>query len=125
MYFEECLVTQLASINGLNAKIFPITCPEGTLTPYLCYELNNTDMTQELTQYSGLVGRSYQLTLVHTSFNSLKTLKSSIISKLKTFQGSNIGIYIEQIDIQNDFEIYETGSMYYMGIVEFTVYHQE
>jgi hypothetical protein len=48
-----------------------------------------------------------------------------ITDKLKTIQGSNIGLYVEQLNFITQFETYENASKTHKGIIEFEIFYQE
>lgn len=127
MSIESGLKTVLSTISGLNGKVFPANAQEGTQVPYLVYTLGRTDRVRELkTGFDGLVERQYQFDIFHTTYSSLKTIMDSVIVKLKSLIGSTIAsYYIQEVDIINEFEVYEKDVNQYRGTIECILFYLE
>lgn len=128
MDLEQGLEAELSSLTGLGGKVFPVMAPQGTKAPYLAYSLGSNNRTKTLAGHDGLVQSQYQLDLYHTAYAGLKALKKLVIANLKTYDLRNIGgsgPLIQQVEIINDFEIYEDAVKLYKGIIEFNAYYTE
>jgi hypothetical protein len=125
---EQSLEIELSSIAGLNDKVYPLTSPQGAVVPYLIYTLSSTSRDKELTGNNGLVEAQYEFNIYHTVYASLKSIIALMIAKIKTFNQSTLattGVYIQEVDIINEFETYENEAKLYKGIIEVNFYYQE
>lgn len=129
MDFDKALVIELSAITGLSKKVFPVAAPESTATPYLIYGLTRSTRLRTLREnHIGTVEAIYQLDIFHANYGMLKAIKNNVINKLESFVGRNIattGPYIQNLSIENDFEIYENQVNQYHGVIEFTVFYEE
>lgn len=128
MDLEQGLTSELSMLLGLANKVFPIIAAQGTSAPYITYVLGNSERTQDLLGANGLVKSQYQLDLYHPTYAGLKALKKLVVQTIKTFSLRNIagtGPYIQQAEIINDYETYESEVKLYRGIIEFNTYSME
>lgn len=126
---EEAFYTELNSIAALGSKIYPARAPQDTQTPYLVYELTSSERGQELESgHNGMVQSFYQFDFYHTSFNSLNSLKNSIINKVKSWNFKNIGTngpYIQQCEIIDYMFEYDKKTELYVGSIDLQINYSE
>lgn len=128
MDLEQSLHYELASISGLSTKVFPNTSQQGTTTPYCVYVLVSTDREQELTGHNGMVEARFDIHILHKTYANLKSLMDLVIAKLKTFNLRTIGqngVFIQQAEIDNEFENFQPNIEVYQGTIEVILYFQE
>lgn len=128
MELHEALKIEMESISGLSGKVFPISAPEGAKAPYMTYKLSGNNREQGLNGILGLIKSNCELNIYHATYNTLKAIKKSAVQIIKTFgQRSigNAGPYIQQVEIENDFETYENEVRLYRGIIEINLYYEE
>lgn len=128
MDLEQGLTVELAALLGLENKVFPIIAAQGTEAPYITYVLGSSERTQDLLGDNGLVKAQYQLDLYHSTYAGLKAFKKSVIQRIKTFNMRNLagtGPYIQQVEITNDYETYESDVKLYRGIIELDLHTTE
>lgn len=130
MTFEEGLVIELNSISGLSSKVYPAIGGEKVTAPHLIYIQNASGdgRLEDLQGHEGLIEVEYQLDVYNSTYSSLKTLLALVISEIKTFQFTNIGIsgpYIQHCKILEDFTVYDEAVNLYRGVVVFTATYSE
>lgn len=128
MELHEAIKIELESASGLSGKVFPLNAPEGALTPYCTYKQSGSERENGLFGMVPLMKCEFQFDAYHISYNSLESIKKSLIQLIKTFNQRNIGgsgPYIQQVEILNDFEAYESNIKLYRGIIELNLYYEE
>lgn len=128
MDVEQGLTMELSGLPGLENKVFPITAAQGAEAPYITYAQGGNERTQNLLGYDDLIKSQYQLDLYHSTYAGLKALKKHVIQTIKTFNLRNLagsGPFIQQAEIMNDYETYESEVKLYRGIVELSIYSME
>lgn len=123
MTFEEGLYNGLKSI--VSNRIYPMTAPQDSEVPYMIYSLGQTVRPNELDGFRNLIEQQFQLDTFHTNYGSLKSIHSSIISTLKTFNNSTVGVYVQEITIDTEAISYEPSVEKHRGTIEFTVHYEE
>lgn len=128
MDIEKGLITELTSIDGLMNKVSPVISAQNIATPYLVYTLNNVERENSLNGITGLCGATYQLDIFHSNYSDLKDLSKLVLDKITSLNNRNIGntnTYIQQIDIENELNFYETEVNLYRQTIEFLIYYKE
>lgn len=108
--FEQSLREELATITGLNSKVFPLFAPEGTTAPFVVYQKTRTDFTKTLDGTQWLRDGYYELDLLAPNYAQLQSIYIAIVTKLKTFVGRVVGtngVYVQDVTINNVIELYE------------------
>lgn len=91
MDFEEALVEELSSIEGLNDKVFPLNATEGTNPPFVIYVSSEGEQDQTLSGYASTKALTCEIHIVTETYSELKAITKLIISKLQTFFARPIG----------------------------------
>lgn len=91
MNFEEALVEELSSIEGLNDKVFPLNATEGTNPPFIIYVSSEGEQDQTLTGYTDTKALTCEIHLIAETYSELKSLIKLVIAKLQTFFARAIG----------------------------------
>lgn len=128
MDIEQSICYELGTITGFANKVFPNASKQGTVTPYCVYVLTNTTREQELTGHNGLVEARFDIYILENGYSKLKSSMALFINKLKTLNNSNIGIdgvFLQQLDIENEYETYQPNVDLYQGTIEIVAYYQE
>lgn len=128
MDLEQGLTLELSALPGLETKVFPIIAAQGTEAPYITYVLGSSERTYDLVGNADLVKSQYQLDLYHPTYSGLKALKKLVVQTIKTFSLRKLagsGPYVQQAEIVNDYETYESEVKLYRGIIEFNSYSME
>lgn len=128
MDIEKGLLFELTSIIGLSGKVFPLVAAQNILTPYLTYSLNSVEREKHLLGNDGLCGAEYQIDIFESNYSNLQTLSKLVRKKLLTLNEKNIGntgTYIQQIDIINELNFYESEVLFYRKTIEFIIYYKE
>lgn len=129
MEIEEAFIIELGAIQGLNNKVFPSTAQQGTLSPYLIYQLSSSERGEVLDLgHDGPIEAHYQLDFYHTSFSNLNDLKKLILAEIKTWNFTNLGIqgpYIQQATIIDYSYSYDGESKFYVGTIELQINYTE
>ena len=121
--FEEALVNEIKSI----VKIFPLFAQQGTATPYSTYRLITDERERTLNEnHTGNIEEVYQIDIFDKTYSSVKTLKTSVINKLKAIARTTISsVYIQDLAIMNTFTMYEDDTQIYRAMIEFKVFYKE
>ena len=128
MDLEQGLTVELSAILGIGSKVYPITAAQGTLTPYVTYALGSSERMSDLTGQTALIKQQYQIDVYESTYAGLKNHKKPVIQKLKSLNLRNIGDtgpLIQQAEITNDYETYETEAKLYRAIIEVDLYTTE
>lgn len=92
MNFEEALVEELSSLEGLNDRVFPLSASEGIDPPFVIYLSSEGEETQDL---SGVPMGDRHVTceihIVANSYGEMKDIVKAVIQRLQTFFGRPIG----------------------------------
>jgi hypothetical protein len=100
MNFEESLVYELSSIEGLSKKIFPLSAVAGVETPFLVYVSSEGEEDRTLNGFIGSKQITCEIHIIANSYSELKRITRSVIEKIKTFWGRQIGVngvYIKSV----------------------------
>lgn len=123
MTVEEGLVSFLkASIS--NLKLYPQIAPEGHTAPFCVYFRTTTGRWRHL-QSNGSFAVSYQISIYHTTYAAMVTLRNTIREYLEPKVGTLAtgSPYIMAIEIDNESDLYEADTKLHHGVLEFTLYH--
>jgi len=120
---EKALVNEIKSI----VKIFPIFAQQGTATPYSTYILITDDRQRTLNEnHTGNIEEVHQIDIFSNTYSSLKTLKTSVINKLKAIARTTISsVYVQDLAVTNTFTLYEDDTQLYRAMIEFKTYYKE
>ncbi len=113
------------TIPELKDNIFPTNAPEAHTRPYLVYARITTNKLKTLEGYTGKEHLSYMFSIMATRYSDMKSLTKQVEDFLIALPGTSIGedaIYIEDIDINNVHEVWESELKANRGIVDFTIY---
>jgi hypothetical protein len=124
MSFETAMRTELMTVSGLSNKVFPMNAPEGTTLPYLAYVSSEGVEAKSHDGYLDMTTVDCEISVVHSSYASMKSLTGLVINELKTFQGATIGTtgpFIQNITYEAPVELYEAEIDAYRSIINIQV----
>ena len=115
MDFEQALRAELFTILKLPNKVFPLTAPEGTATPFIIYQKSNVEILKTFDGISFTRNALYELDLIAKTYAELQTLWLALKNKLIDLQGRTIGttLNIQNVTIENMVELYEPQPQFY------------
>ena len=123
---EQALRYELVkAIPELENQIYPTNAPEGATKPYLVYARITTRKIKTLEGYTGKEHLSYMFSVMAARYKDMKSLTKRVEDFLMSLPGTTIGkdeIYIEDIDINNVHEVWESELKANRGIIDFTIY---
>jgi hypothetical protein len=125
MNFEQAILVELS---GITSKVYPLDAQQGATAPYIVYTNNRTVRLKSHTTHTGLINSDYQFDIFHTTYESLVSLLSSIITELKTWEKTNLGItgpYIQDMYITDEVKTFDYETLLYQGTIDFTITYQE
>ena len=125
---EKALRYELAqNITELATSIYPTNAPEGVLKPYLVYVRINTNRTKTLEGYTNKQALSYMFSMMAIKYADMKSLTEKVEAFLLSITKTNIGatnnIYVEDLEINNISETWESALGVNRGIIDFTIYY--
>lgn len=104
--------------------VFPTNAPEGSQKPYLVYTRINTDKIKTLDGMTGQEYLSFMFSIMATRYGDMKRITKKVEKILMSLPGRTIGsFYIEDIDINNVTEVWESELKVNRGIIDFTIYY--
>jgi hypothetical protein len=124
MHFEEGLVYELESIEGLNDKVFPLYAEEGEQPPFLVYASSEGETTQTLDGWTMEKRIICEIHVIAKSYGKMKILAKAVIDKLMTFQGRAIGIdgpVVKSLSFEQPVEVHDKDYQYYRTSFELIV----
>jgi hypothetical protein len=92
MDFEQALVYELQTINGLSKKVFPQKASENTEPPFIVYFSTDGEPIMTLTGSTNLTELSCQIVVVAKTYEQLKSLSKAVQSRVKSFFQRPIGV---------------------------------
>ena len=114
-------------IPELSNQVYPTNAPEGATKPYLVYYRTNTDKTKTLDGYTDKQALSYMFSVMAIKYSDMKSLSNKIEAFLMSIARTNIGatdqIYVEDLNITNINETWESELGVNRGIITFTIYY--
>ena len=117
----------IKAIPELNNQIYPTNAPESSTKPYLVYARINTRKTKTLEGYTDKQELSYMFSVMATKYSDMVSLRNKVEQLLLSLPKKNIGsdssIFIEDIDINNIDETWESQLLINRGIIDFTIYY--
>lgn len=128
MNFEEALTFELEQVPRLSGKVYPGFLP-GKTAPYLVY-LSSPGFRTKVLESGYLSSKEVSATLnvVTSKYSELKTITNSVVDRLVSFQGREIGNdgpYIQEITYEEPKEFYEELPNLYRCAIDFQVYFKE
>jgi hypothetical protein len=124
MSLEAAMREELTAISGLTNKIFPVSAPENTATPYLVYLSSEGVNDRTLSGFLSSKTVSVELNILSDTYESLKTITSGVIQRLQSFAGRTIGTagpYVQEIVIDAPIEAFEDKTKLYIATFEIRV----
>lgn len=125
MKIDAVFYNQLKSVQGIS-KIYPVTAPEKTQAPYIVYYTTNTNRVKDLESgYDGLIEATYEVNIIDKSYKNLIETKDNIVSKLKSMQQVDLGLYVSETSITNEEVMFESKTKLYYMVIEIIIYYKE
>lgn len=117
----------IKAIQELATSIYPTNAPEGTEKPYLVYARISTKKTKTLDGYTDRQALSYMFSIMSTKYSDMVDLRNKVeqllLSLPKRNIGSDGGIYVEDLTLNNIDETWENELKVNRGIIDFTIYY--
>jgi len=113
-------------IPELLNKIYPTNAPEGALPPYLVYARISTKKIKTLEGYTNKQALSFMFSIMATKYSDMVRVRKQVEELLMSLPKKTIGtqlIYVEDIDINNIDETWESELVVNRGIIDFTIYY--
>lgn len=123
MSFETALVEELA-VGELANKVFPLSAPEGTTSPYLVYLSSDGVPEKTLGGFLESITVSGEMNIVAATYAGMKTLTVAVLSKFRSFEGRVIGTdgpFIQAVHYEQPVELYEQAVKQYRCLIDFRV----
>lgn len=125
---EKALRCELIqAIPELNDQIYPTNAPETATKPYLVYARINTKISKTLNGYTDDRALSYMFSIMATKYSDMVHIRNKVEELLLSLPKQNIGddgsIFVEDLDINNIDETWESELKVNRGIIDFTIYY--
>jgi len=128
MTFEEALREELAKVSGLNNKVFPLTAPEKTPTPYLIYVSSEGRNEKYLEGYGKNIIKEVEINIIESRYSTLKSLAKLVKTQIENLEQTNLttNIFIEEINFDNfSPDLYEREVHLYRKVIPITIFLKE
>lgn len=128
MEFEQALRTELASISGLNNKVFPVVAPDGTVPPFLVYYKASGGLIKTLSGTTKMRNGMYEIDILAKTYADLQTTFNAVKAKCLSFAGRTVGtsdILVQDVTIENFIELFEGEVKWYRINFELRFYFNE
>lgn len=113
-------------IPELNNQIYPTNAPEGSTKPYLVYARISTNKSKTLDGYTNSQDLTYMFSIMATRYSDMIDLRNKVEELLLSLPKRNIGsdgsIFVQDLDINNIDETWESELKVNRGIIDFTIY---
>lgn len=111
-----------AQISGL--KLYPQIAPETQAPPYAVYSRENTDRWRTLATEGQFVA-SFNIGVYASTYGAMIALKESIRNALEVKTGTLAtgSPYVQAIEIDNEFDMYELDTKLHHGVLDITIFH--
>lgn len=113
-------------IPELKDKIYPTNAPESAEKPYLVYYLMNDQQGKTLNGFTSNQTLRYMFSCMAVRYRDMKSLTDKVKAFLMTLPRTSIGenkdTYVQDLDINNVSEVWESQLKVNRGIIDFTIY---
>jgi hypothetical protein len=89
--FEEALVEELGSIQGLEGRIYPLNAGEGEKPPFVVYVSSEGEQDLSLEGFANTKEINCEIHIVCDQYEDLKNYTKAVLNTFLTFQGRPIG----------------------------------
>lgn len=116
------------NITDLKDKIYPTNAPEVSTGPYLVYARISTRRVKTLDGIGKEQHLSYMFSIMAQKYSDMVRIRKQVEELLIGMAQRTIGIeniYVEDIDINNVDETWESELGVNRGIIDFTIYFKE
>lgn len=124
MDFEQSLVYELSTINGLSGKVFPQMAEEGTLAPFVVYISSDGEKIMTLSGPTDMTELTCEVNVVTESYEQLKGHTKAVLDRLRSFFQRAIGEngpYIKSISLTEPIEDIDTALNYHKSTLDIRV----
>jgi hypothetical protein len=124
MTFEEAMRTELTAITKIGNKIYPLFSPEGIKAPYIVYRKELVEYSKTMDGFTEKCEANYEIDIITSTYSELQSITTSVIDKLKTFYGRNIGTsgpFIQNEEIKNNGDGYDVDVEYFVSQISLKV----
>lgn len=114
------------AIPELIGNIYPTNAPENATRPYLVYYRISTRKTKTFEGFAERQALSFMFSCMAVRYGDMKSLTEQVENFLISLAGTSIGenkdIYVQDLDINNISEAWESELKVNRGIIDFTIY---
>lgn len=114
------------AIPELTGNIYPTNAPENATRPYLVYYRISTRKTKTFEGFAERQALSFMFSCMAVRYGDMKSLTEQVEDFLISLAGTSIGenkdIYVQDLDINNISEAWESELKVNRGIIDFTIY---
>jgi hypothetical protein len=110
MNFEESLMVELNTVEGLTDRVFPLYVPEGQDAPFVVYVSSEGVNDTVLNGFLNSKSIDCEIHVIHKTYKGMKELTRLVLAKIHTFFGRQIGVdgvFIKSISIDTPTEVHE------------------
>lgn len=122
--FEQALVVELGSIQGLSNKVYPITAIEGLPAPYIAYGSSDGLRDKALGGYLNSKSIDAELNIIASTYADMKRLSTAAVDKIISLESrviGNGGPYIQELTYTRPVELYENLPKLYRCVIELKI----
>lgn len=114
------------NIPELQNELYPTNAPEGHTKPYLVYTRISTKKIKTLEGIQNKEYLSFMFSIMATRYGDMKELTKKVEKLLISLPETQLENYfVEDLDINNIYEVYEHELKVNRGIIDFTIYFEE
>lgn len=123
---KELRYELINNIPELENSVYSTNAPETATKPYLAYTRITTNAVKTLDGYTDKQALSYMFNIMAIKYSDMIIVRDKVEALLKSFSKTSIGennnIYIEDLNINNISETWESELKVNRGIIDFTIY---
>jgi hypothetical protein len=124
MDFEQALVYELNTINGLSGKVFPQQAAEDVKPPLVVYISSEGEQVMTLSGPTNMTELSFEVHVITESYEQLKSLTKAILDRIRSFFQRPIGQngpLIKSVSHVDPIEDIEAASNYHKSSIDIKV----
>jgi len=108
-----------------NGRVYPIIGPQNVINPFITYERSSTVRVSALADDTNLAHAIFQISAWSNSRDEVVNTALQIRGVMQRFKGTNSGITIEDVYIQNEVDLYDSVSKLFQVSMDFEIWYRE
>ena len=120
------LLSTDAGVSALvSTRIFPAIMEQGVTMPALCYTIIGGTKVAALTQDTDIAETLVQIDCYAETYPAVRDLHQAVLTALQRYEGTNAGIVIDDIVVEDEQDIREEDTKLFRTSVDYLVRFRE